>query len=71
MICQNIHFVMIFCRFLSSLRVLTDDNFTSIVKAVEKGRAIYAGIQKFVAFIMSVHIAEAGDVAFLRGGYRL
>ena len=40
-------------------RVLTDDNFTSIVKAVEKGRAIYAGIQKFVAFIMSVHIAEA------------
>jgi hypothetical protein len=25
---------------------------------VEKGRAIYAGIQKFVAFIMSVHIAE-------------
>ena len=39
--------------------VLTDDNFTSIVKAVEKGRAIYAGIQKFVAFIMSVHIAEA------------
>merc|ERR1711959_407374 len=27
-------------------------------KAVEKGRVIYAGIQKFVAFIMSVHIAE-------------
>ena len=26
---------------------------------VEKGRAIYSGIQKFVAFIMSVHIAEA------------
>jgi potassium/sodium efflux P-type ATPase len=38
--------------------VLTDDNFCSIVSAVEKGRAIYAGIQKFVAFIMSVHIAE-------------
>ena len=30
---------------------------------VEKGRAIYAGIQKFVAFIMSVHIAEAREVA--------
>merc|ERR1719331_1271703 len=38
--------------------VLTDDNFCSIVAAVEMGRAIYAGIQKFVAFIMSVHIAE-------------
>merc|ERR1719389_935018 len=38
--------------------ILTDDNFVSIVKAVEKGRVIYAGIQKFVAFIMSVHIAE-------------
>merc|ERR1739844_754789 len=38
--------------------ILTDDNFCSIVSAVEKGRAIYSGIQKFVAFIMSVHIAE-------------
>merc|ERR1712118_438042 len=38
--------------------ILTDDNFCSIVGAVEKGRVIYAGIQKFVAFIMSVHIAE-------------
>jgi len=38
--------------------ILMDDNFVSIVKAIEKGRTIYAGIQKFVAFIMSVHIAE-------------
>merc|ERR1712232_992217 len=38
--------------------ILTDDNFCSIVAAVVKGRTIYAGIQKFVAFIMSVHIAE-------------
>jgi len=28
------------------------------VSAVEKGRVIYFGIQNFVAFIMSVHIAE-------------
>ena len=42
--------------------VLTDDNFCSIVHAVEKGRAIYAGIQKFVAFIMSVHIAEVMQI---------
>merc|ERR1712195_234015 len=38
--------------------VLTDDNFCSIVKAIERGRIIYAGIQKFVSFIMSVHFAE-------------
>jgi len=42
----------------ASAMILTDDNFCSIVGAVEKGRVIYAGIQKFVAFIMSVHIAE-------------
>jgi potassium/sodium efflux P-type ATPase len=44
--------------------VLIDDNFTNIVKAVEKGRIIYAGIQKFVAFIMSVHIAEVVQIFF-------
>merc|ERR1712167_187594 len=38
--------------------ILMDDNFVSIVNAIEKGRIIYAGIQKFVAFIMSVHFAE-------------
>jgi len=38
--------------------ILTDDNFCSIVSAIEKGRIIYAGIQKFVSFIMSVHFAE-------------
>jgi potassium/sodium efflux P-type ATPase len=38
--------------------ILQDDNFCSIVSAVEKGRVLYSGIQKFVAFIMSVHIAE-------------
>jgi magnesium-transporting ATPase (P-type) len=38
--------------------ILRDDNFCSIVTAVEKGRVIYAGIQKFVIFIMSVHLAE-------------
>merc|ERR1719220_2429654 len=44
--------------------ILTDDNFKSIVKAVAKGRAIYSGIQKFVAFIMSVHIAEVIQIFF-------
>jgi len=44
--------------------ILLDDNFCSIVGAVEKGRVIYAGIQKFVAFIMSVHIAEVMQIFF-------
>merc|ERR1711966_313487 len=38
--------------------ILTDDNFCSIVSAIKQGRIIYAGIQKFVSFIMSVHFAE-------------
>merc|ERR1712194_795608 len=29
-----------------------------------KGRTIYSGIQKFVAFIMSVHIADVMGIAF-------
>jgi potassium/sodium efflux P-type ATPase len=44
--------------------ILMDDNFTSIVRAVEKGRSIYAGIQKFVNFIMSVHLAEVIQILF-------
>ena len=44
--------------------ILTDDNFCSIVSAVEKGRTIYSGIQKLVAFIMSVHIAEVMQIFF-------
>ncbi|CAE7634312.1 unnamed protein product [Symbiodinium sp. CCMP2456] len=48
----------------ASEMILTDDNFTSIVRAVEKGRAIYAGIQKLVAFVMSVHVAEVIQIFF-------
>jgi magnesium-transporting ATPase (P-type) len=42
--------------------ILTDDNFCSIVDAIEQGRVIYAGIQKFVSFIMSVHFAEVMQI---------
>ncbi len=38
--------------------VLTDDNYVSIVSAVEQGRIIYANIRKFVYFLLSSNVAE-------------
>jgi Ca2+-transporting ATPase len=38
--------------------VLTDDNYASIVAAVEQGRVIYSNIRKFVFFLLSSNVAE-------------
>jgi len=38
--------------------VLTDDNYVSIVAAIEQGRVIYNNIRKFVFFLISSNLAE-------------
>jgi Ca2+-transporting ATPase len=53
--------------------VLTDDNFATIVKAVEEGRVIYDNIRKYARFLISANFDELlviGMFALLGGVFR-
>ena len=39
--------------------ILTDDNFASIVAAIEEGRGVYADLRKFITYIFASNVAEA------------
>jgi len=42
--------------------VITDDNFATIVSAVEEGRRIYDNIRKGASYLLSVSFAELGII---------
>jgi len=44
----------------ASAMTLTDDNFASIVAAVEEGRGVFDNIKKYLMYLLSSHIGEIG-----------
>ncbi|MCU0525573.1 MAG: cation-transporting P-type ATPase [Elainella sp. Prado103] len=45
--------------------VLTDDNFATIVAAIEQGRTVYQNIRKFITYILASNVAELVPFLFM------
>ena len=43
--------------------MLTDDNFASIVAAIEEGRGIFSNIKKYLMYLLSANVGEIGLMA--------
>jgi Ca2+-transporting ATPase len=55
----------------ASSMILTDDNFASIVAAVEEGRNIFKNIKNFITYGLSAHIGEVLIVLISILGWRI